>query len=286
MTRIISIVGGLQPSTPTIGTATAGDTTASVAFTASSYIGKGTITYTATSSPGGFTGTGSSSPITVSGLTNGTAYTFTVTGTTNYGVSSAVSASSNSITPAAAGSYFHIATTTTSGGSPTTITFSSIPNTYRHLMVLGVCHLTAGVPNATGQGDYKIRMGQGSVDTGSNYFSQYIYANTQNSQGSNQNSGDYIGGSAGWYQSGGLGGLYYNPQFFMLFNYTNTSRPKSFEYKQGYAPNIASGNTSVDFKTGYWNNSGAAVDILQFESYNGGDGLFANGTSFSLYGVI
>ena len=98
MTRIISIVGGLQPSAPTIGTATAGDTTAVVTFTASTYIGKGTITYTATSSPGGFTGTGSSSPITVSGLTNGTAYTFTVVGNTNYGVASVASAASNSIT--------------------------------------------------------------------------------------------------------------------------------------------------------------------------------------------
>jgi hypothetical protein len=100
MTKIISIVGGMQPSAPTIGTATAGDTTASVAFTASSYIGKGTITYTATSSPGGLTATGASSPLTVSGLTNGTAYTFTVVGNTNYGVASVASAASNSVTPA------------------------------------------------------------------------------------------------------------------------------------------------------------------------------------------
>jgi hypothetical protein len=92
--------GGMQPSAPTIGTATGGNTTASVAFTASSYIGKGTITYTATSSPGGLTGTSATSPITVSGLTNGTAYTFTVVGNTNYGVASNASAASNSVTPA------------------------------------------------------------------------------------------------------------------------------------------------------------------------------------------
>jgi large repetitive protein len=95
--------GGMQPSAPTIGTATGGDTTASVAFTASSYIGKGTITYTATSSPGGLTATGASSPLTVSGLTNGTAYTFTVVGNTNYGVASVASAASNSVTPAVSG---------------------------------------------------------------------------------------------------------------------------------------------------------------------------------------
>ena len=61
------------PNAPTIGTATAGSGTASVTFTAPSNIGGGAITgYTVISSPGGITGTGASSPITVSGLTNDT----------------------------------------------------------------------------------------------------------------------------------------------------------------------------------------------------------------------
>ena len=85
---------------PTIGTATAGALSASVAFTAPTYTGSGITGYTATSSPGGITGTGASSPVTVSGLTAGTAYTFTVTATTAAGQSSA-SAASNSVTPTA-----------------------------------------------------------------------------------------------------------------------------------------------------------------------------------------
>ena len=83
---------------PTIGTATAGALSASVAFTAPAYTGSGITGYTATSSPGGITGTGASSPITVSGLTAGTAYTFTVTATTAAGQGPA-SAASNSVTP-------------------------------------------------------------------------------------------------------------------------------------------------------------------------------------------
>lgn len=48
----------------------------------------GTITsYTVTSSPGGITASGPASPITVSGLTTGTAYTFTVTATNSEGTS-------------------------------------------------------------------------------------------------------------------------------------------------------------------------------------------------------
>jgi len=92
---------GLQvPNAPTIGTATAGAGAASVTFTAPSNVGGSAITsYTVISSPGSILGTGSSSPITVSGLTNGTAYTFTVVATNAYG-SGPASAASNSVTPA------------------------------------------------------------------------------------------------------------------------------------------------------------------------------------------
>ena len=89
------------PGAPTIGTATAGDASASVTFTAPVNNGGSAITsYTVTSSPGSVTASGASSPITVSGLTNGTAYTFTVRATNATGTGPA-SAASNSVTPAA-----------------------------------------------------------------------------------------------------------------------------------------------------------------------------------------
>ena len=73
---------------PTIGTATAGNAQATVTFTPPGADGGSAITgYTATSAPGGLTGTGAASPITVTGLTNGTPYSFTVTATNAVGVS-------------------------------------------------------------------------------------------------------------------------------------------------------------------------------------------------------
>ena len=93
--------GGDQPTAPGTPTATGGNGLATVSFSASSYLGKtGVVTYTATASPGGLTKSGVS-PIDFTGLTNGTAYTFTVRATTDYGVVSPASAASNSVTPAA-----------------------------------------------------------------------------------------------------------------------------------------------------------------------------------------
>jgi hypothetical protein len=94
------------PGAPTIGTASVVDhETVTVAFTAPSDDGYATIeTYTATSSPGGITGTLSqagSGTITVTGLSGSTSYTFTVTATNSYNTGDPSSAS-NTVTPPAA----------------------------------------------------------------------------------------------------------------------------------------------------------------------------------------
>ncbi|MBK5275675.1 MAG: fibronectin type III domain-containing protein [Desulfuromonadales bacterium] len=87
------------PGAPTIGTATVGDTQATVTFTTPDSNGGSAITnYSVTSNPGNFTATGTGSPLTVTGLTNGTAYTFTVTATNAVGTG-LQSISSNSVTP-------------------------------------------------------------------------------------------------------------------------------------------------------------------------------------------
>jgi hypothetical protein len=99
---IITSVG--VPNAPTIGTATVSGVSgqASISFTAPVFNGNLTITsYTAISSPGGFTGTLSQSgsgTIIMTGLNIGTPYTFTVRATNSMG-QSAESAASNSVTP-------------------------------------------------------------------------------------------------------------------------------------------------------------------------------------------
>ncbi|MBB5048945.1 hypothetical protein HNR60_003716 [Rhodopseudomonas rhenobacensis] len=139
-------VNAIVPGAPTIGTATPGDAQATVTFTAPASNGGSAITgYTVTSSPGGFTGSGGASPITVTGLTNGIAYTFTVTATNSAGTGAA-SAASNSVTPKAAQTItFAQPGAQTFGTSPTlsASATSSLPVTFTS-STTGVCTITSG----------------------------------------------------------------------------------------------------------------------------------------------
>lgn len=143
-------VNAVVPGAPTIGTATAGNTQATVTFTAPASTGGAAIIasgYTVTANPGGATGTGSSSPITVTGLTNGLAYTFTVTATNSAGEGNP-SAASNSVTPASPQTItFNNPGTQNFGTTPTLTASSSAGGGYVVTFTsstTGVCTVTSG----------------------------------------------------------------------------------------------------------------------------------------------
>ena len=97
------VANSAPPAIPTIGNITYSGTgkaynnsSASVAFTPGEGGGLPN-SYRATSNPGGYSATASQSPIVVEGLQSATSYTFSVTGTNNFGTSAA-SINSSSIT--------------------------------------------------------------------------------------------------------------------------------------------------------------------------------------------
>ncbi|GGK10307.1 hypothetical protein GCM10010123_45340 [Pilimelia anulata] len=103
----IGLAVSTVPPAPTVVTGVAGDTKVAVSWTGSATHGGKPITnYTVTSNPGNHTcSTSGATTCEVTGLTNGQAYTFTVTGTNNGGATgrSANSAPSAQVTPAAPG---------------------------------------------------------------------------------------------------------------------------------------------------------------------------------------
>jgi hypothetical protein len=260
---------GKKPTTPTIGTATDGGTgtTASVAFTPSTYIGKSTITYTALSSPGSITATGAGSPITVSGLTTGTAYTFTVAGTTAYGVASDSSAASNSVTPASPSSFESIATITGTGSS-STLTFSSIPSGYKSLQIRGIANC------GTSQNTLTLRI---NGDTGNSY-SWHILIGQFNTVaaagGANSSSVQNM------LQLPGVASTY-TASIIDIIDYTSTSKYKTIRNFAGTNSNDL-GNEWLGITSGLWMSTSAvtSVSIVQPNGNN-----FTTASTFALYGI-
>jgi hypothetical protein len=252
------------PTAPTIGTATAGGESATIEYTAATKGGPAT-TFTALSNPGSITGTGTS-PITVSGLTAGTAYTFTVRGNNATG-SGEYSSASNSITPTVASAYESIATVNPSGAS---VTFSSIPSTYKHLQVRILSRTTRS--DASVDGIY-LRI---NGDTGSNYSWHYLQGDGSSASATGgANSGAIVGSYNG--ADALTGANIFSASIFDILDYANTNKYKTTRGLFGYDSN---GAGAILLNSGSWRNT-AAITSLTFSA----EGTFVSGSKFALYGI-
>jgi hypothetical protein len=258
------------PDRPTIGTATAVTaSTATVTYTAATTGGTAT-TFTATSTPGSLTGTGSS-PITVAGLTGETSYTFTVRASNSTG-SSPFSATSNSITTPSALAFESIATYTGNGGSGT-VTFSSIPSTYKHLQLRITALGTAGA------GGYPTSLNYFRVNSDSNsdnYSVQLLRGDgsTRSTGGTGNPQGDFLylpGGDSSFPASA----------IIDIFDYTSTNKFKTLRSLNGSDRN---GSGSVWFNTMLWKST-SAISTLSLQGDPTYNGNWATGSKFALYGI-
>jgi len=264
----------IPDATITIGTPTAGNAQASVAFTASSPATGGPVQkYTAVSNPGSFTGTASSSPVTVSGLTNGTAYTFTVAASNATG-NGVFSSASTSVTPIAPTDYESIATITLGSGGASNVTFSSIPSTYKHLQIRCIAKTTRA---SFSNDNLKIQF---NSDTASNYYSHNVYGD-----------GSGTGGNAfGWtaqYYGGSVGAQLITNNFgaaiIDIIDYSNTNKFKVSKILAGFDNN----NTGTDkgivaLNSGHWRSTSAITSVIIGAAEGSGLQEFS---TFALYGI-
>lgn len=257
------------PTAPTIGTATAGAASATVAFTASTKGGPVT-TYTALSNPGSITATGSSSPLSVIGLTAGTTYTFTVRGNNATG-SSEYGSASNSVVPTVATSFDSIATTTLTSDQAN-IQLTSIPGTYKHLQIRAVLRSNrSGSPT-----DAQLRI---NGNTGANYMAHRIEGD-----GSLTYAGGGGGASSILINRNSLPSNESAANIFAVYiidilDYANTNKIKPIRVLSGADISTRGG---ISLISGALNTTDAITSITVFEET--GANLLA-GSTMALYGI-
>lgn len=260
------------PDAPIIGVATAGVGSATVAFTAAPTGGAAT-TFTAISSPGSFVGTSSTSPITVSGLTAGTSYSFTVRGSNSTGTST-YSSASNSVTPLElTGSYDALATVTLST-TTASITFSGIPTEYKHLQIRYIAR-------DTGSSYSNNLAGYFNTDTSYlNYRWHFLSGNgTTVDSGAVQVSALPL--SFGLCAGGNNASSIFATGVVDILDYANTNKNKVIRVLTGINNNNA-GDQDARLSSGFWN---VTSPITSITLYPQPTGSLATNSSFALYGV-
>lgn len=151
--------------------------------------------------------------------------------------------------------------TQTLGSAQTSVTFSSISGTYTDLVL--VCNGSANVSS-----NLTIRVGNGSVDTGSNYSSTFL---------GGDGSAAFSGAQSN--QTASLVGAVYTGlsiNIINLQNYANTTTNKTFLSRLGSAANAAAAYV------GLWRST-AAINIITLSL--GGTNTFSTGSTFTLYGI-
>lgn len=256
-----------KPEAPTIGAVAAGatpSTQVTVAYTAAT-LGAAASTFTATSTPSSLTGTGAS-PITVSGLTGGTSYTFTVKASNANGDSPA-SAASSSITTSVETAYESIATTTLSSTTDS-VTFSSIPATFTHLQLRYIART-----NRTELDDGFTLQFNGDT-TAANYKYHYLGGNGTSTYGGNdpEIAVPYVAAANATASVFGVG-------ICDILDYQNTNKYTTVKILGGHDRN---GGGWVGLNSGLWRNT-AAVTSIKIQTNALGD--FVQYSQFALYGI-
>jgi len=154
------------------------------------------------------------------------------------------------------------------GSNQSSVTFSSIPTTYTDLVL--VCNHG----NTSAGTVLYLQVGNGSVDTGSNYSNTNLYGNGSSAY-SNRQAENWIRLNSGDGNDSINSG---NISVINLMNYANTNTYKTFLFRDS----AAGSGRGVSAEVGLWRST-AAINTLTLTSYSGGSILA--GSTFTLYGI-
>ena len=170
---------------------------------------------------------------------------------------------------------FESITTTTLSTSTASVTFSSIPATYKHLQIRMILK-----ESGTGTGGPNVLASLNSDTTYTNYRSHYLSGNgASSSSGEVQANGYYclvgntVTSNAGYANM--FGGMVVD-----VLDYANTSKYKTLRCLWGHDRNGTGGEVGVD--SSVWMNT-AAITSISFSIAGGTN--FVQYSQFALYGI-
>jgi hypothetical protein len=191
----------------------------------------------------------------------------------------------SSISPSLnASSYASIATVTVGAGGASSIDFTGIPSTYKHLQVRGIHRIT----NASFYtGDCFMRVGNGSIDSGSNYANHQLYGDGTSASTAGASSRTSVLGYGAYNSVGSLG--YANTfaaTIVDVLDYQNSNKYKTMRFLAGREMNSNNTDGRMFLESGLWMNT-AAITNLSFYALDGAGSAstFAQYSSFALYGI-
>lgn len=173
-------------------------------------------------------------------------------------------------TPGVANSYESIQTYTVGAGGQSTITFSSIPSTYKHLQIRAIGRSA----NADTQDNTYVRF---NSDSGTNYSWHYLL-------GDGSSAGSSAATSASQIISGRLSAANATSSMFGTFvidilDYTDTNKYTTTRTLTGVDLN---GSGNIWLWSGNWRNT-AAITTVTLTTASAAN--FAQYSSFALYGI-
>jgi len=157
--------------------------------------------------------------------------------------------------------------TVTLGSSTTTITFSAIPATYKHLQLRFIGRLTSGSQGCT------IRFN--SDTTAGNYANHYLEADAATPA-------VYAGGAAnqiGSFNQSGSAANTFSVSIVDILDYADTNKYKTMKALYGQDTNSVGG---VTFYSALWKNTAAIDSISLVPNYSA---FWATYTQAALYGI-
>jgi len=168
----------------------------------------------------------------------------------------------------APGKDFDSIATVTATGSSATISFTSIPSTYRHLQI----RVTGGISYSSNA--YDALAIQFNSDTTTTNYNQHYLAGS----GSSAYAGNYtsVRNAATWMIQSNTG--IFSPGVIDILDYANTNKNKTVRSLSGIDFNT---DGEIFFNSTLWMNTAAITSI----SLVSASGVFLNNSSFALYGA-